>query len=126
MSLPHWLGPSSGGFGAGSLPLLFPDADRVRRWRAALPAGPRIAIAWQGNPKGNVDKGRSPPLRCFAPLAAVPGVRLINLQKNDGLDQLASLPEGMTWSSGWEKEDMGAQEQSQVLGEAEKPRDIPF
>ena len=29
-------------------------------------------------------------------MARVPGVRLISLQKNDGVDELAALPDGMT------------------------------
>jgi len=47
---------------------------------------------WQGNPAGNVDRGRSVPLAHYAPLARVPGVRLISLQKVHGLDQLARMP----------------------------------
>jgi Glycosyltransferase family 9 (heptosyltransferase) len=50
---------------------------------------------WQGNPDGYVDKGRSIPLRCFAPLCRIPGLRLISLQKNYGIEQLADLPSGM-------------------------------
>jgi hypothetical protein len=43
-----------------------------------------------------VDRGRSIPLAAFAPLAAVPGVRLIALQARHGTEQLARLPAGMT------------------------------
>jgi hypothetical protein len=39
---------------------------------------------------------RSFPLAELAPIAALPGVRLISLQKLDGLEQLAGLPAGMT------------------------------
>src|SRR6185295_3448928 len=38
---------------------------------------------------------RSIPLAEFVPLARVPGVRLISLQKTDGLDQLSALPSGV-------------------------------
>jgi Flp pilus assembly protein TadD len=53
-----------------------------------------IGIAWQGNPSHPMDHWRSFPLACFAPLAALPGVRLISLQTTHGLDQLgaANLP----------------------------------
>jgi tetratricopeptide (TPR) repeat protein len=54
-------------------------------------SGFKVGIAWQGNPSGNVDEGRSIPLERFVPLARIPGVRLISLQKHVGLDQLASL-----------------------------------
>ena len=54
----------------------------------------RIGIAWQGKPAVNADLGRSIQLTAFAPLAQVPGVRLISLQKNFGAEQLADLPDG--------------------------------
>lgn len=40
-------------------------------------------------------KARSIPLREFAAIATVPGVCLVSLQKNDGLDQLGSMPADM-------------------------------
>jgi len=51
----------------------------------------KVGIAWQGNPTFLDDNLRSMPLKCFAPLAAVPGVQLISLQKGPGTDQLQSL-----------------------------------
>ena len=47
------------------------------------------------NTSGKIDIGRSLPLSSFAPIAAIPGVRLISLQKRHGLEQLAELPSGM-------------------------------
>jgi hypothetical protein len=38
---------------------------------------------------------RSFPLSALAPIAGLPGVRLISLQKGDGIEQLDALPEGM-------------------------------
>jgi Flp pilus assembly protein TadD len=70
-------------------PYLFAELDRVSAWRARLPRdGLRIGIAWQGNPNRHEDKGRSLPLSQFAPLAAIPGVVLISLQKGDGEEQI--------------------------------------
>ena len=61
------------------------------RWRDRIGThGRRIGIAWQGNPAAAAERGRSIPLREFLPLAQVPGVRLISLQKHHGLEQLAS------------------------------------
>ena len=78
------------------VPYLAADPARVARWHERLPVGGfRVGIVWQGFPNADIDKGRSIPLRCFAPLAAVRGVRLISLQKNYGLDQLEALPDGM-------------------------------
>ncbi len=73
------------------IPYLFPDPTRVERWRQELKglAGFKIGIAWQGSPGYRWDRLRSIPLACFAPLGAVPGVRLISLQKGPGVDQLA-------------------------------------
>jgi len=95
MSLPHWLGPESG-FGAGSLPLLFPEAERVRRWRATLPSGPKVAIAWQGNPRYAGEPWRSMPFARFEPLFEQTGSRLtwLSLQKHFGREQLAASPFG--------------------------------
>jgi len=77
-------------------PYLFAEEDRSAKWRARIGEnGLRIGLCWQGNPLGKIDKGRSIPLEKYRPLAAVPGVRLISLQKNHGLDQLGHLPAGM-------------------------------
>jgi tetratricopeptide (TPR) repeat protein len=51
-----------------------------------------VGIAWQGNPVFPQDCHRSMPLRHFAPLARVPGVRLFSLQKGFGAEQLATAP----------------------------------
>lgn len=95
MSVPFVLGlpvePS-----AAFTPYLSADPDRIRRWAPRLPAeGLRVGIAWQGNPKSPIEKGRSLPLKAFAALNRVPGLTLISLQKGSGAEQLASLPTGM-------------------------------
>ena len=77
-------------------PYLAADPDRVTVWRERIGAhGRRIGIAWQGNPASAAERGRSIPLREFLPLAQVPGVRLISLQKHHGLEQLAGVPDGL-------------------------------
>jgi tetratricopeptide (TPR) repeat protein len=91
LSLPRLLGMQ-----AASPPYLTAEADRVARWRDRIGMhGVRIGIAWQGNPASPAERGRSIPLREFLPLARVPGVRLISLQKYHGLDQLAAAPPEM-------------------------------
>jgi hypothetical protein len=73
------------------------DPARTGRWRARIGGeGFRIGIAWQSreNPP-SAHLRRSFPLAAAAPLAAIPGVRLISLQKFNGLDQLHDLPAGM-------------------------------
>lgn len=64
-----------------NIPYLRADPVRVQRWATRIgDNGFRIGIAWQGNPKYGADRQRSIALDNFAPLAKVPGVRLISLQ----------------------------------------------
>lgn len=66
------------------------EPERVARWRKQIgDDGFKVGIAWQGA-RVNNDIGRSMALAHFAPLAAIPGVRLISLQKGDGAEQIAS------------------------------------
>jgi tetratricopeptide (TPR) repeat protein len=77
----------------GDAPYLYADAARTERWKARLPQSTfRVGIAWQGS---NSDPERWAPLAAFAPLSRIPGVTLISLQKTDGVEQLADLPQGM-------------------------------
>lgn len=96
LSLPAVLGTTLDNIPA-EMPYLEPESARVDHWRRRVgDRGFKIGICWQGNPGTKIDIGRSVPLRCFAPLAAIPGVRLISLQKNHGLEQLTNSPPGMT------------------------------
>jgi tetratricopeptide (TPR) repeat protein/glycosyltransferase involved in cell wall biosynthesis len=75
------------------VPYLFADPQLVTRWRERLAPieGFRVGIAWQGNPQYRGDRQRSVPLENFAPLAAIPGVQLVSLQKGFGTEQLGEL-----------------------------------
>ena len=57
--------------------------------------GFKIGVAWQGSKAGTLEIGRSFALAHFLGVSQVQGVRLISLQKNEGLEQLNDLPEGM-------------------------------
>ncbi|HTU24495.1 MAG TPA: tetratricopeptide repeat-containing glycosyltransferase family protein [Pirellulales bacterium] len=74
------------------VPYLSAQPDRVAHWRQQLAGldGFRIGIAWQGSPDFSGDVGRSIALAHFAPLARVPGVRLVSLQKGFGAEQIAT------------------------------------
>ena len=73
------------------------EPELVAQWRDKIGAqGFRIGLCWQGNPKGRIDEGRSIPLEKYRPLASLPNVRLISLQRTHGLEQLDRLPAGMT------------------------------
>ncbi len=72
------------------------EPERVAAWKAKLgDHGFRIAIAWQGNETIPGAEGKSFPVVALAEIARLPGVRLINVQKNEGAEQLGHLPEGM-------------------------------
>ncbi len=75
-----------------TVPYLQPPAERVAKW-AHLKEGGGLAIGinWQGNPSRLIDVGRSAPLAAFAPLAAIPGVRLISLQHGAAAAQIAQV-----------------------------------
>lgn len=75
------------------VPYLTADPMLSHCWWETLQAIPgfRVGIAWQGSPTYVRDIGRSIPLRNFAPLAAVPGVRLISLQLGPGSEQIREM-----------------------------------
>lgn len=76
-----------------TVPYLSVDPERIALWRQRIGArGFRVGIAWQGNPGYGRDRDRSIPVTHYVPLAQVPGVRLISLQQQHGLDQLAAWP----------------------------------
>lgn len=86
MSLPHLLGELD-----APVPYLKADPLLVEKWRgelAKLP-GRKIAIAWQGSTRFRGDRLRSVPLAAFEPLAKLPDVTLISVQKYEGEDQIA-------------------------------------
>jgi Flp pilus assembly protein TadD len=75
------------------VPYLAPETKRVAAWKSELDALPglKVGIVWQGNPRHRNDRVRSVPLAQFAPLARLPGVRLIALQKGPGRQQLPAF-----------------------------------
>lgn len=80
------------------IPYVFADPQLVAAWRQKLQEwdGFKVGIIWQGNPQCPGDRNRSISLAHYAPLAEVPGVRLVNLQKGAGLEQLRDFSE--PWS----------------------------
>ena len=75
------------------VPYIQADAALIERWRAVLDGidGMKIGISWQGDRGYREDRRRSIRLHEFAPLAEVPGVRLVSLQKGLGTEQLAEI-----------------------------------
>jgi tetratricopeptide (TPR) repeat protein len=75
------------------IPYLHADPTLVEHWRRQLGVldGFKVGIAWQGSTRHAWDGHRSVSLEAFAPLARVPGVRLISLQKGTGVEQVQSV-----------------------------------
>ena len=84
MSLPARLGLADPAALAGPGPYLRADPAEVARWRtrlAGLP-GRRVGLVFAGNPgRVRMDRRRSVPPALLAPLASVPGVSFVSLQK---------------------------------------------
>ena len=59
---------------------LHADLLRTAAWRASLPAGPNVGLAWAGNPAHSNDRRRSIPAATMQRMLAVPGINFINLQ----------------------------------------------
>jgi tetratricopeptide (TPR) repeat protein len=78
-----------------AVPYLSAEPQRIQRWAEQIGVGGlRVGCVWQGNANPEADIARSVPLNEFAPLAAVPGVRLISLQSGFGEQQLWENPPG--------------------------------
>lgn len=95
LSLPGLLGTTPESIPA-PIPYISADPARIARWRERLPPGRfRIGVVWQGSPAYKGDHLRSATLAAFEPLARLPGVTLISLQKGAGTEQLNALPSKM-------------------------------
>ncbi len=101
LNLPRLLGTHSVAAIPTDVPYVHADPVLVERWRQrispspALPFSPSpylVGICWQGNPSNTRDRWRSVPLGHFAPLAALPGVKLLSLQTGPGSEQLRQWP----------------------------------
>ena len=76
------------------VPYLRAAPDRVKEWAEKIGGrGFRIGVVWATTASRSL--GRSFPLSELEEISKLPGVRLISLQKGDGLEQLAALPPGM-------------------------------
>lgn len=95
----------------GQVPYLSFPSEFEELWRTAIQSGSgyRIGVCWQGDQRIVHMRKRSFQLNQLAPLAAVPGVRLISLQKDlpatadFHVEELAMLPQ-----RGWQLLDMAA------------------
>lgn len=96
MSLPHAFGTTLESL-PGAARYISADPARVAKWRERIgPEGLKIGVVWQGSTQPYaLPLARSFPLAMLAGMAAIPDVRLISLQKVNGLEQLDALPPAM-------------------------------
>jgi hypothetical protein len=85
------------------------EPERVARWRERIgPEGFKIGVAWQGSTQPYALRlQRSFPLAALRAIAGRGGVRLISLQKINGLEQMESLPADMRVESPGDDFDCG-------------------
>ncbi|HEY2809298.1 MAG TPA: tetratricopeptide repeat protein [Steroidobacteraceae bacterium] len=79
-----------------NVPYLHADPQAVIAWTARLAGLPGIVVGvnWHGNPEAeklSALQARSFPLSAAAPLARVPGISLVSLQKGTGSEQAATV-----------------------------------
>lgn len=91
LSLPHLLGTTLDSIPPQS-PALKADAALSERWRERVaPAAVKVGVVWAGSAGYKRDRYRSLPAGTLAPLAALPGVTLYNLQLGASAEDLAAL-----------------------------------
>lgn len=92
------------------IPYLSAEKARVQFWKEHIGAqGFKVGICWQGSTAAYAAAlRRSFSLLQFQGLGQLPNVRLISLQKNDGLEQLANLPPSMRVETLGDEFDAGA------------------
>jgi tetratricopeptide (TPR) repeat protein len=103
MSLPRLFGttiqsiPYPGGY-------LRADPERAAIWDRALPEGPRVGLAWAGNPLHSNDRRRSIPAEILAPVVTAGRRSLITLQTDPQAGDMAKafgLPDRSTQLVDW-------------------------
>lgn len=89
LSLPYVLGTTVETI-PQNVPYLRVAEERIQAWRERLNArtGFRIGVVWQGNTAYLDDRQRSFSLQKYGPLAQLPGVQLVSLQKGGGAEQV--------------------------------------
>jgi hypothetical protein len=65
------------------IPYLGADAARIAKWRPLIEPlpGPRVMLAWAGNPAHPNDRNRSLALETLAPLLTIDGVSFVSVQR---------------------------------------------
>jgi hypothetical protein len=78
------------------------EPGRVRDWKARLPGGRTIGVAFAGNPKHSDDRRRSVPPELINRLLDIRGVSLVNLQYGQDARRLG-LPDLTPWLTDYQE-----------------------
>ncbi len=97
MSLPLLFGTTVDTIPA-TVPYLTAPAGESMQWQGRLAPSRalKVGIVWHGRQGQLLNRKRSCPLACFAPLAAIPNVEVYSLQVGDGSEQCAAHNLGFT------------------------------
>lgn len=76
------------------VPYIHSDSSLVGTWLKRLQdvKGLRVGLVWSGSPSHGNDRNRSLSLSALAPLAAIPGVSFVSVQKGPAASQVADSP----------------------------------
>jgi tetratricopeptide (TPR) repeat protein len=86
-------------------PYLSAEPERVARWRERLGSqGFKVGIFWQG-----ASRNSAAPLSALAPLAEIPGMRLVSLQKGEPAGEIAQVAFGGKIKNPLDPGDLSAQ-----------------
>lgn len=91
LSLPGLLHSDLSSIAKQPAPYIRADRDLSSRWKTRIEStgdSLRAGIAWAGRPEHANDRNRSLPLEALAPLAQVPGLHLVSLQKGISAEEL--------------------------------------
>jgi cytochrome c-type biogenesis protein CcmH/NrfG len=74
---------------------------------AEIGSGPRVGLAWAGNPRYKADSLQSIRLETLLPLLRIAGVTWVSLQKGEAAEQLAGLPDDvLVWDGSSREHDL--------------------
>jgi len=83
------------------------DPELAQEKRAEFPdvtTGPRVGLAWAGNPRYKADALRSMRLETLLPLLRTAGFSWVSLQKGEAAEQLGCLPDDVVVRDGSSRE----------------------
>jgi Flp pilus assembly protein TadD len=103
MSLPRLWGMKRLDDAPGPVPYLSADPTAVAACRERVRAGAAlvVGVAWRGNPSYAGDRLRSTPADAFAPLARVPGVRVVSLMKEATAEECGAAGAADIGAAAW-------------------------